>query len=95
MNGKLEQYFEGEEIWIKYSSLFGDDWTNSELQIKLLRICNDHLDIAKVIFYELGEGSIKWMNSKVPALDNLSPVECLNNEDLIKRLKVCLHRFPS
>jgi hypothetical protein len=32
MNGNLEQYFEGGENWLKYSSLFGHNWTNSELQ---------------------------------------------------------------
>lgn len=92
--GKLEQYFEGEESWIKYSSMFDDDWTNSDVQLKLLEMCNGQLDIAKVIFYHLGKSSLKWMNSNVPALDNLSPLECLNDENLIKRLKVCLHRFP-
>ena len=94
MNRKLEEYFEGEESWSNYSSLFRDDWTNSELQLKLLEICNNQLDIANVIFYHLGEQSLKWMNSKVSALDNLTPIECLNDGDLIKRLKVCLHRFP-
>ena len=92
--GKLEQYFKGEESWIEYSNLFGEDWTNSDFQLKLLEKCNEKLDIAKVIFYHLQENSLKWMDSNVPALDNLTPLECLNDEKLINRLKECLHRFP-
>ena len=92
--GKLEQYFKGEDSWIKYSNLFGEDWTNSNFQLKLLEKCNGKLDIAKVIFYHLGENSLKWMDSNVPALEDLTPLECLNDEKLINRLKECLHRFP-
>ena len=93
--GGLEQYFKGEKSWIKYSNLFGDNWTNTEFQLKLLEMCNGQLDIAKVVFYHLRDNSIKWMNSNIPVLDNLTPLECLNDEKLINRLKVCLLRFPS
>ena len=91
----LEQYYKGEESWIDYSSIFGDDWTDSNTQLQLLNICNGKIDLAKVINYHLGEQSIKWMSSNIPDLDNLAPIECLEDDKLINRLKVSLIRFPS
>ena len=91
---KLEQFFEGEQSWEEYSKLFGEHWTNSNLQRQLLQLCHERMDLAKVIDYHLGKQSLEWMKLKVPALDYLTPLECLNDEALTKRLKVCLMRFP-
>ncbi len=45
----LEQYYKGEESWIEYSSIYGDDWTDSNTQLQLLNIFNGKIDLAKVI----------------------------------------------
>ena len=91
---ELEKYFKGENDWIEYSKNFGDDWNESEFQKELLVMLGNKIDLAKVIYYHCTELSIKWINSKIPALDNLKPVECLKDDELTKRLKVCLMRFP-
>ncbi|WP_425077854.1 hypothetical protein [Psychroserpens sp. S379A] len=91
---KLEKYFKGEKYWIEYSINFGDSWNESEFQKELLSQLDNKIDLAKVIYYHCAESSIKWINSKIPALDNIKPVECIKNDELIKRLKVCLMRFP-
>jgi hypothetical protein len=91
----LAQYYKGEDSWIEYSSLYADDWTDSNTPLQLLNICNGKIDLAKVISYHPGEQRIKWRNSNVPGLDNLVPIICLEDHKLINRLKVCLMRFPS
>jgi hypothetical protein len=90
---KLEQYYKGDDSWNKYSSIFGEDWTDSNFQKELLVLVNNQIDLAKVIYYHNTEFSIKWLNSKVPALDDLTPLECLKDIELTKRLKVCLMRI--
>jgi hypothetical protein len=91
---KLEQYFKGEESWNKYSSCFSSNWHNSDFETKLLGYLKNKIDFAQVIYFHLQENSINWLNSKVPDLDNLTPMECINDKELINRLKVFLRRFP-
>lgn len=91
---ELEKHFKGEKSWIEYSSVFGEDWTDSDFQKELLTLVNNQIDLAKVIYYHNTDFSIKWLNSRVTALDNLTPLECLKDIELTKRLKVCLMRIP-
>jgi len=91
---KLEQYYKGDKNWIKHSNCFSEHWIDSDFQIKLLGYLDNRIDLAQVIFYHHKKNSISWLNSKVPALDNLTPLDCLNDEILTNRLKVCLMRSP-
>lgn len=90
---KLEQYFSGEENWIKLSNYCASFWSDSDIQSKLLAYLENRIDLAQVIYYHLQGNSISWIYSKVPALDNLTPIECLKTEQTTKRLKVCLMRM--
>lgn len=90
----MQEDYSTEESWLMYVSLFDNYWNKYEFQLELLAACNGHLDIAKVISYHLGDHSLKWMTSKVPALGDLTPLDCVNNDNLRDRLKVCLRRFP-
>ncbi|MCH5719817.1 hypothetical protein [Niabella hibiscisoli] len=93
---KLEQYFD------RSSRMGWDDlvnwatetyWTNSETQKLLKQTLKNHTDIAKVVYARFGEASLRWIHSKVPALDKLSPLACLETPELIKRLKEGLLRM--
>ncbi len=55
---------------------------------------NTYYSGAKVIYAKLGAESLEWINKKIPALDNLTPVECLTAPLLLKRLKEGLMRMP-
>ncbi|MBF8149628.1 hypothetical protein ITJ86_06940 [Winogradskyella sp. F6397] len=90
---QLEQYYKGQGSWERFLAIFGDDWTNSEFQKKLLSKVDNRIDFAKVIYYYIGETSLDWLDKNIPALDNLTPMECLKSERLINRLKVCLMRM--
>jgi len=91
---ELEQYFKGQKNWEEFSDNFNDVWVNSDLQKSLLSELENRIDLAKVIYYNIGETSIDWLNKKVPALDNLTPLECLKTEKTTNRLKECLMRMP-
>ena len=47
--------------------------------------------IRKRLFYN---DSINWIERRIPALDNLMPIECLASEELTNRLREVLLRTP-
>ncbi|MDO5968589.1 hypothetical protein Q4Q35_02105 [Flavivirga aquimarina] len=91
---KLEQYFKGQNSWEKFIEVFESNWKDPEFQKTLLSKVDNRIDLAKVIYYKFGETSLNWLDKNIPALDNLTPLECLKSEKLINRLKVCLMRMP-
>ncbi|MEN5232469.1 hypothetical protein [Sphingobacterium faecium] len=92
---RLEQYFDssGSKGWNDLVDLAETSWTNSESQKLLEQKLDNHTDIAKVLYARLGEESLDWVYRKVPALDGLSPLACLETPKLIQRLKEALCRM--
>ncbi|PKV51538.1 uncharacterized protein DUF2384 [Aquimarina sp. MAR_2010_214] len=90
---ELEKYFDGQKSWLDFLSNFNEEWKSSEFQKSLLNKLNNQIDIAKVIYFHIGENSLEWINKKIPALDNLTPLECLKTEKTTNRLKECLMRM--
>ena len=90
---ELEQYYKGQSSWDKFIEVFDNNWKDSEFQKDLLSKVDNRIDLAKVIDYHFGETSLNWLDKNIPALDNLTPLECLKSDNLINRLKVCLMRM--
>ncbi len=93
---RLEQYFDssGSQAWDNLVNWATETyWTNSVSQRLLVKTLKNHSEIAKVIYARLGEDSLNWIQKKVPALDNLTPLACLETPELIKRLKEALCRM--
>lgn len=89
---RLEQYFD-EEQWEAFIQAFPEPASSDDYHL-LCQIVKEK-ELAKVIWHSVGENqSIKWLDTGVPALDDLTPRECLENQVLIKRLKECLFRMP-
>ena len=88
---ELEQYF-NEEYWGDFSLLFSAPIESEGYEF--LRQQLDDEELAKVVWATIGVTSVEWIYREVPALDNIKPIDCLCNEALIKRLKVCLLRMP-
>ncbi|WP_174430250.1 antitoxin Xre/MbcA/ParS toxin-binding domain-containing protein [Burkholderia metallica] len=92
---RLEQYYSGDDVWENFSDLFVK-YRDFQGVHDLAMDLNGQLDIAYTIYWVAGPNSArKWINSNVPALDNLRPIDCASNPDLIKRLRECLMRMPS
>ena len=89
---ELEKYF-NEDNWIKFSSLFENKQNEMLVRLKLAEILDNDIRLSNVIFQAVGVESIEWIDKKIPALDNLSPKECLSDKQLKNRLKECLMRM--
>jgi len=92
---QLEQYYAGDDVWKKFSDLFAKYKDLPEVR-DIAKALNGHLDLACTIYWVAGPKSAqKWISSNVPALDNIRPIDCTDNPELIKRLRECLMRMPS
>jgi len=93
-NDSLEYHYSGDIVWNRILSLAKKEWTNSKSQKQLVyKLKGSSIDMAIVMYAKLGEESMDWIFKKVPALENLTPLECLESPALIKRLKECLMRM--
>lgn len=92
---RLEQYFDEKSkiAWNNMVYWAESYWTETADQKLLEENLDNKSDIAKVIFAKLGDGGLDWIDRKIPALDNLSPKDCLNTSNGIKRLKEGLLRM--
>ena len=90
---ELEKYYKKDE-WENLVLLYNDKWIDSDFQIRLINTLNGNKDLAIVIWGEFKESAFNWIDKKIPALDNIKPIDCINDEKLINRLKVCLLRLP-
>ena len=87
---EIENYY-NEEKWLKFSSLFK---SNEKTEWKTLnRIFENDDRLTNVIFEQFGVASLNWIEQKVPALNDLTPKECLKTEKLKQRLKESLMRM--
>ena len=89
---QIEQYFDAEN-WSKFSLNFKSK-ENDPKFIELVSELENDIELANVIYEGFESESLKWINEKIPALDNLTPKECLINSNLKNRLKECLMRMP-
>lgn len=87
----LEKYYPGDDPWKKFVEIHKND---EEVPQKLVSNLNGHVDLAFVIFTKMGDQSLVWINTQLPALDGITPKNCLHQFSLIKRLKTMLMRMP-
>ena len=73
---------------------YDTDWESCTFKQDLLKSLNNHLDIAIVIYGTLLDASMSWISTSVPALDDLSPIQCMNTPSGMKKLKQVLLSFP-
>ena len=60
---------------------------------ELLNLLNNDIKLVNVIEYREMENSLFWIKSYISALNNLRPIDCVNDDKLLKRLKECLLRM--
>lgn len=89
----LEGYFPGETEWIKFAYSFKNEWGICPNQDEIIEQLNGHKDIAMVAYGINLETTLRWIETKIPALDNLAPKECFENISLLNRLKTMLMRM--
>jgi hypothetical protein len=90
---ELEKYFSKSD-WENLVSLYSEKSFDCEVQKEFVDTLQGNKDLAIVIWGNMNQSAYDWINKKIPALDNIKPKDCLNDETLLKRLKVCLLRMP-
>ncbi len=90
----LEEHYLGDENWYNFVSLFKLEWQKCPFKTELVEKLNGMEDLAMVLYGTCLNSSLNWVENKIPALDGLTPIECLKNDSGIKRLKTCLNRMP-
>ena len=88
----IEEHFDN-SLWENYIKLYESFWVNSEYQKTLLKSLNNKVDIAQVIYGILEMESHIWIEKIIPALGNMKPINCIDDEILFKRLKTMLTRM--
>jgi hypothetical protein len=92
----LEEHYDGDEAWNNFVSYYTNIQSNLDQDTfrQLKRSMSNKEDFAVVIagLFEK-ENVFTWIKSKPPALEGVSPIECLQQDHLIKRLRVVLMRI--
>jgi hypothetical protein len=89
----LEKYYLGDEAFARFSKVFAADWDEFPHKDALLKLVGD-IELARPIAHHLGSDFSEWLHSNVPALDDITPMQCLCSKSGIRRLKSCLMRMP-
>ena len=92
IDNKLEQYYLGDDEWEQFISYY-INISNTSHTLQLASSLNGDITLAKTIEGIVGNTSLDWIKRKIPALDNISPIECLNNKNLLMRLRSMLMRM--
>lgn len=69
-----------------------DNFSNCPFQQELIVLCDEHEDIAWVVYFHNSNNSVKWMKAIIPVLNGKSPQNCF--PDHIEFLKKVLLSFP-
>ena len=94
----LEQYYGGDKAFARFASTPDADldaqldaWVDKST---LIELCGGDELLARAVFHAASTDAIEYMSTSIPALDGLSPVECLKTDWGEKRLRECLLRTP-
>ena len=86
----LELGYSGDEAWNRLVNAYLER-CKGENVYPLSKLLDNHEDIAIVICGFFGtESGLRWIKEKIPVLEYLRPIDCLDNEILLKRLKTAL-----
>ncbi|MFS2223465.1 hypothetical protein [Pantoea sp. B65] len=90
----LEHHYAGDEKWKSYADFYAEDYLDDNARL-LAEKLEGHLDLAIIIYGKRGlKEGLWWIEREVPALEGVKPVDCLNDPELLKRLRECVMRMP-
>lgn len=89
----LEDYYLGDRAFADFSAAFCTEWDAFPHKDDLLLLVSGDVQIARPIAFHCGSLYSDWLRSKIPALDDITPLECLSTPSGIRRLKSCLMRM--
>ncbi len=94
----LEKYYCGDEAFARLAGVPDLDldaqfeaWHGRQ---ELLALCGGDSQITRVVFHVALTHALEYMKRSIPALDDLTPVECMKTDWGRRRFKECLMRSP-
>jgi len=90
----LEDYYGGDDGFHELALACALEWPKCAWEVELLDAVGGDLDLAIVLHYHFGEKVFEALQAPVPALEGLTPAECLKSENGRRRLKEYLWRMP-
>ncbi len=92
----LEDYYIGDDAFNKFAQTpdakLDADFLKWKKRDELINLCKDDLLLSRTIFRIHWKNAITFMSTKIPALDGITPLECLETSTGVDRLKECLLR---
>lgn len=84
----------GDEVWENLVDSFSGAYSDDDVKV-LARKLNGMSDIAIVVNGKIGlKGGLEWSERKIVMLENIRPIDCLNDDALLKGLKEYLIELP-
>jgi hypothetical protein len=65
-------------------------WGDCGFQQQLLAAVSEDRELAVVIWHQVGDDALKWLDRRIPALRGAKPRNCLHDPERLQRLKICL-----
>ena len=79
-----------EKDWEKFANYYTSIEIDRKNTKKLLSKFNNDHELVGVIEGLIGENTLDWIERKIPALDNIRPVDCIGNKSKVEKLKKML-----
>jgi hypothetical protein len=90
----LEKFYSGDDAWEQCAAVaYKQYWVDSDTQKKLLEKVGGDLMLAAMIYAKTDGDCFIWLESKVPALRNIKPNQCIQDPKHINRLRETLMRM--
>jgi len=90
----LENYYSGDENWEALEELALREHKDVPKVAEISEKLGGNLGLACVIYGTIGVGAIEWLYRRIPVLDGIRPLDCVNDPILMRRLREALMRFP-
>jgi hypothetical protein len=89
----LEDDYSGDAHFRSFARACRPYWRECRFQEELVAAVGGDLDLAVVIYHQVGDEALKWLDRRVPALSGAKPRNCLLTLERQRRLKECLLRM--
>lgn len=69
-----------ESSWVTFAQLCEPKFNECKFKKKLLSQCGENQQLAAVIYYQTQSNALKWMNTNIPALGNMTPLKSITSQ---------------
>ena len=88
----LEEHYLGDQAFAEFSEAFEEEWKSFPQKEELLKIVGS-IELARPVAFYCRSNFSQWLQAKIPAIDYMTPLECLSSSTGVRRLKSCLMRM--